>query len=78
MKNSEIFALNQWLTWYADNLSYSEIIEIMKKPYNSWCCEYLDVWTTVENFPLEQVADFIEDTKMAFERATQNMREITV
>lgn len=78
MKHSENFALNQWLSWYSESLSYLEVIELMKNPENSWSCDKLDVWEAVENFPLDAIAEFIEDTKKAFERATENMREVTV
>jgi hypothetical protein len=75
MTHSENFALNQWLSWHEDNLTYAEIIEIMKDPENSWSCDQLDVWEAVENFPLESVAEFIEDTKNAFEIAVKNMQK---
>ena len=74
MTHSEQFALNQWLSWYEDDLTYAEILEIMKDPENSWSCEQLDVWQTVENFPLDAVAEFIEDTKTAFENAVRHMQ----
>lgn len=78
MKNSENFALNQWLSDYPVDMSYGDILEIMRTEENSWKCEEISVWEAVENFTLDQVAEFIEDTKAAFERATENMREVTV
>jgi len=77
MKNSENFALNQWLSDYPENMSYEDILEIMRTEENTWKCEEISVWEAVENFTLDQVSEFIEDTKSAFERATKNMREVT-
>lgn len=78
MKNSENFALNQWLSDYPENMSYEDILEIMRTEENTWKCEEISVWEAVENFTLDQVSEFIEDTKSAFERATKNMREVTL
>lgn len=78
MKKSENFALNQWLSDYPSNLEYEEIIIILKNAENEWTIDEIWVWEIVENFTLDQVAEFIEDTKKAFERATENMREVTV
>jgi hypothetical protein len=70
MKTSESFALNQWLSWYADSMTYEEIIAVMRDPENTWQCDDLDVWAVVESFTLDQVAEFIEDTRKAFEAVT--------
>jgi len=78
MKKSENFALNQWLSDYPVNLSYEEIIIVLNNSENEWTIDDISVWQVVEDFTLDQVAEFIEDTKKAFERATENMREVTV
>tara|TARA_R110000796_G_scaffold12037_1_gene40057 strand:+ start:1493 stop:1708 length:216 start_codon:yes stop_codon:yes gene_type:complete len=66
MTNSEIFALDQWLTDYPENMGYSEIIALMSAP-NTWRLNDFTVWELVENCTTDQVAGFIEDTKRAFE-----------
>jgi hypothetical protein len=71
MKISEQFALNQWLSDYPDDMSYADILECMRAPENTWTCDNISVWVAVETFPLEQVAEFIEDTCTAFEIATR-------
>lgn len=66
MKASEIFALNQWLSNIPD-MTYDEIIVSLKA--ERWGDD-ITVWEVVENYPTDQVAMFIEDTKESFERAT--------
>lgn len=68
MKASERFALSQWLTDYPEDASFDEVLDIMRDPENQWSAERITVWEVVENFPLEAVAEFIEDTKRIFER----------
>jgi hypothetical protein len=73
MTNAEHFALNQWLTDYPEGISYQEIITVLSESENEWTIDNVTVWEVVENFPLDQVAEFIEDTRKAFERATQEV-----
>ena len=70
MTNSQHFALNQWLTSYPKNLTYDEIITVLNNPDNEWTIDDIWVWELVEGCNLNQVAEFIEDTRKAFERAT--------
>jgi hypothetical protein len=69
MRLSERFALNQWLSDYPVNLSYDEIITVLNNAENEWTIDEIWVWQVVEDCTLDQVAQFIEDTKQAFERA---------
>ena len=71
MKTSEHFALDEWLTEYPDNLTYDEVLNIMRDPKNNWRCDEICVWEVVEDHTLNQVASFIEDTKSHFERVTE-------
>lgn len=70
MKKSEQFALNQWLSDYPVNLAYDEIISVLNNAEVDFTIDEISVWEIVEDYPLDQVAEFIEDTKNAFERAT--------
>ena len=70
MKTSELFALNEWLSDFPDNLTYDEIIAILRDPENTWCADEVTVWEVVEDCTCDQVAQFIEDTKKHFERVT--------
>jgi len=70
---AENFALDQWLTDYPDDMSYADVLACMREPDNVWTCENITVWQTVENFTLDQVAEFIDDTKNAFEIATREL-----
>ena len=70
MKTSEHFALDEWLSSYPDELTYDQIIAILRDPNNTWHFEDIYVWEVVEDCTLDQVATFIEDTKKHFERVT--------
>ena len=70
MKTSEQFALNEWLSYYPENMTYEEVIALMREPDNSWSADEISVWQVVEDFTLDQVADFIESTQSHFERVT--------
>jgi len=71
MKSSEQFALNQWLTDYPENLTYEQIINLLRENPDEWTIEELTVWEVAEQYPFDLVADFIEDTKKSFIRHTE-------
>jgi hypothetical protein len=71
MKTSERFALNEWLSDYPDDLEYYDILEMMSQ--DDWSVDGISVWEVVENYTLDQVADFIENTRMHFERVTEEV-----
>ena len=68
MKTSELFALNEWLSSFPDNRTYAQIIDMLDA--DDWSHEELSVWETVEDCPLSQIAEFIENTRVHFERVT--------
>jgi len=67
MKQSERFALMEWLSDFPDDKTYDEIMEMMRDFNHTWTHEDLSVWEVVENHTLDQVADMIENTRMHFE-----------
>jgi len=69
MKQSERFALMEWLSEFPDDKTYDEIMEMMRDFNHTWTHEDLSVWEVVENHTLDQVADMIENTRMHFEGA---------
>jgi hypothetical protein len=69
MKQSERFALTEWLSDFHKDKTYEEIIEMMRDFNHTWTHEDLSVWEVVENHTLDQVADMIENTRMHFESA---------
>ena len=73
MKNSEHFALNQWITDYPTDLTYAEIISLLRENPDEWSLDEITVWEVVEKYSFDLVADFIEDTRKAFERATSEV-----
>lgn len=68
MKTAEHFALDEWLSEYPDGLTY---IEILARLRSSKRVKHIQVWEVVEDYSLDQVANFIEDTKSHFERVTE-------
>lgn len=62
----EQFALDEWLTLYPENMAYADILKLLQEA--DWSHEAISVWEVVENFPLSQVAEFIEDTRLHFDR----------
>ena len=73
MKKSERFALNEWLSDYPENLDYDEILAVLNNAENEWTVDEITVWEVVENYTLDQVADFIENTRMHFEHVTEEV-----
>jgi len=69
MKQSERFALMEWLSEFPDDKTYDEIILMLRGDESEWTHPDIDVWEVVENHTLDQVADFIENTRMHFESA---------
>jgi hypothetical protein len=67
MKQSERFALMEWLSEFPDDKTYDEIILMLRGDESQWKHEDIDVWEVVENHTLDQVADFIDNTRMHFE-----------
>jgi hypothetical protein len=72
MKHSERFALNQWLSDYPEDMTYANVIRLMRDD-ESWTHESISVWQVVEHFSLRQVADFIEDTRCAVENMMEDL-----
>ena len=73
MTNSQQFALNQWLTEYPTNMTYAEIISLFRENPDEWSLDEVTVWEVAEKYSFDLVAEFIEDTRKAFERATQEV-----
>jgi hypothetical protein len=69
MRQSERFALMEWLSDFPDDKTYDEIMEMMRDFNHTWTHEDLSVWEVVENYELSEVADMIENTRMHFEGA---------
>ena len=67
MKQSERFALMEWLSEFPDDKTYDEIILMLRGDESQWKHPDIDVWEVVENHTLDQVADFIDNTRMHFE-----------
>jgi len=77
MTHAENFALNEWLVDYPAFMTYDEIIELMVGNVDEdeeWTHELISVWQTAEDFPLRQVADFIDGTRQHFEKTIKAMK----
>ena len=68
MKKSERFALNQWLSDYPGGMTYAEIIGALTAEPDLWEVDDVTPWEVVENYPLDAVAEFIDDTRAVLER----------
>ena len=62
----EQFALDEWLSHYPDNMAYADILKLLME--SDWSHEDISVWAVVENFPLSQIAELIENTREHFDR----------
>jgi hypothetical protein len=70
-KDAQYFALDQWLSDYPDDMTYDEVIQLLrldawsdKEPDRDWM-EVITPWYLIEGHVGEQIADFIEDTYSA-------------
>ena len=70
LTKAERFALNQWLSDFPDDLSYRKIMAILMAAENTWSHNDIAVWAVVEDCTLEQVAGFIDNTRLSFEAVT--------
>ena len=69
---SESFAINQWLADCPADWSYQEIIDYLKNNDRSgFTCwdDGIAVWELIEDCTGKTIAQYIEDTRIAFERA---------
>jgi len=67
-KDAQYFALDQWLSDYPDDMTYDEVIQLLrldawsdKEPDRDWM-EVITPWYLIEGHVGEQIADFIEET----------------
>ena len=72
MKQSERFALREWLSDYPTDKTYDEIIDILTTGEEVWVHPDISVMEVVEHHTLEQVARMIDNTRMHFEHVTDN------
>jgi len=73
MKVSERFALNQWLSDHPDTMSYDAILTRLKHDLFDWRVEGIVLWEVVEDYPAKLVAEFIDDTRKAFESSADDL-----
>ena len=71
MKPSEAFALDTWLSYYPENMTYDEIIEAMTDRAQAHKAEHIDVWEIVEDHDHPYIAQLIEDAKVHFEQTAR-------
>ena len=71
MKVSEAFALDSWLSYYPDGMTYQEIIEAMTDREQAHKAEHIDVWEIVEDHDYPYIAQLIEDSKVHFEQTAR-------
>lgn len=71
-ETAETFALNQWLSDFPVDMSYADILDLLRsgQHYDS---DDVTVWETVEDYPGSDIAEMIDDTRSAFERAAADL-----
>jgi hypothetical protein len=77
MTRSQSFALGEWLSEWPDNWSYEQVIDWLLNNEDPAYSDAEDdervwVWEPMEDYSGTQVAEFIENTRCHFERATSN------
>jgi len=73
MTKYEKFALDEWLTKYPNNMTYEQIILMLRSETMSrHQIDSTHVWHRMEEFSLREISGFIEDTKDHAKRAFYN------
>jgi len=72
MKVSERFALDTWLTDYPrqPNVTYGDILGMLYDNQTQWVV----VWRMAENYPLNDVAELIENTRYHYEQTVDTLK----
>lgn len=69
MTHAEIFALNEWLTEYPDDLSFDEVCELIRDEDESVCA-----WQWFETMPPTELIENIDNTRSHFENTIAHMK----
>jgi len=70
MTHAETFALNEWLSDYPDNLTYDEVLELLRDEDES-----VIVWQWFEHTPVTDMVENIDNTRSHFENTINTMKE---
>lgn len=66
LERAQDFAIDQWLSDHPDDMTYSQIITLLRKDtwskINSDWNDIITPWYLIEGHSGEQIAEFIEDT----------------
>jgi len=73
MKVSERFALNQWLSYYPDTMSYDGILQVLQLDTFTSGDFGIVPWELVEYHPSDYIVEMIEDTRKAFESSADDL-----
>jgi hypothetical protein len=66
MKQSERFALNEWLSEYPENKSFDDILYLLLDDED----DSVIPWEVVEDYPRRDIAQFISNTQTHFATVT--------
>ena len=70
MTHAETFALNEWLTDYPDNLTYDEVIELLRDEDES-----VTPWIWFMHTPVSCLIENIDNTRSHFEHTINTMKQ---
>jgi len=68
MKHSERFALNEWLTDYPHDLTFDQVIDLLKAEDES-----VTPWVWFENIPTSDLIENIDNTRSHFENVVDDL-----
>lgn len=70
MKHSHRFALNEWLSEYPRELSFDEVIELLREED-----ELVAVWSWLAHIPTHELIENIDNTFMHFAAVVEGMHK---
>ena len=70
MKHSQRFALNEWLSEYPRDLSYNEVIKLLREED-----ELVAVWSWLAQIPTHELIENIDNTFMHFAAVVEDMHK---
>ena len=80
-KLAQVYALNEWLTDYPDDMEYEDIMKVLNKDHDE-CVDdewrELDIvqWYLLDDHTGAQIAQFIEDTYESALRLLKRAEEV--
>jgi len=80
-KLAQVYALNEWLTDYPDDMEYEDIMKVLNKDSDEciddeWKELGIEQWYLLDGHSGAQIAQFIEDTYESALRLLKHAKEV--